>query len=176
MRKYQQWWENELNRCTCVYIIHTYTDTPVFFNVRIIKSICRHWELQPVHYVHPMWNPQILTFVSSQRLKCKISSTLGIPLSKSHIFIPNSLGLLKSLTEFCFQAASPLTYPFLSCCREGCSHSSVPDIPILPSPAILDLLLSCIQNLTRDSAMEGVLSEPSIEQRKGMCNLTEGRT
>lgn len=82
----------------------THTQRDLCFNVSIIKSSHRYWELQLVYYLHPMWNPQILTFVSFQRLKCKIFVDLSY-LTPNQTFV-HQIVWVKCWSQFWSQAAS----------------------------------------------------------------------
>lgn len=150
MRKYQQWWENELNRCACVCIIHTYRDLWFLMHISSNLSVDTVTEIAPTSALcpsHVKSSDSNICFIPKTKTQ-NIYYTCYITF-KIKRFHTQSFGTAE-VTEFCSQAASTLTYSFLLCCREGCSHSSVPDIPILLSPAILYLLPSCIHSLTRD--------------------------
>lgn len=86
-----------------------------------------------IHYVHPMWNPHILMFVSfkSKTKMLNIQYIWYISFKMKHFSHPIILDCWshKVLFSGCFS----INYTFLLFCPEGCSHSSVHDVSILLS-------------------------------------------
>lgn len=115
----------------------THVQRDLCFIESIIKSIHRYRELQPLHYLHPMWNPQILNWCFIPKTKMQNFCRLNISHSKSNICTPSSLGeVLKSVLS-----SSYFNEPTASCWAAK-SNSSVPDIPILPSVVLSPLTIN----------------------------------